>query len=271
MRVGIVGAGQGGNKVLTVLLRLPEVEVVGICDRDPEAPGMVRARELGLSTWTELELLLKQPDLDVIIEVTGSSAVQEKLQQSLPAGCHLLDATAARLLVNVATAQEELAQALRSTAEEIARVARDISSSLSAWEEKSREVNALSQEVAAASEQAAAGAQGTAGVLEIIRNVARQTNILGLNASIEAARAGESGRGFGVVAAEVRKLAAESDGAVKKASAAIDELQAFLEGVRTSMQKTGAVTEEQAVLAQKIGDSLAALSGAGARLGSLIA
>ncbi|HHY93167.1 MAG TPA: chemotaxis protein, partial [Firmicutes bacterium] len=43
MRVGIVGAGQGGSRVLAVLRCLPEVEVVGICDKNDDAPGLARA------------------------------------------------------------------------------------------------------------------------------------------------------------------------------------------------------------------------------------
>lgn len=268
MRVGIVGAGQGGSRVLAVLRCLPEVEVVGICDKNDDAPGLARARELGVPTWTDLAEFLKEPQLEMVIEVTGSAAVQDQLRRALPAGCHLVDAAAARLLVEVATLEQGLRERLQNTAIEIARAAASMGNSLSAWQDKARELSTQSQEVAAASEQAAASAQGTAEVLEVIRNLARQTNILGLNASIEAARAGESGRGFAVVAAEVRKLAAESDAAVKKVAAAVGELQSFLSGVQASMAKAGAVTEEQAALAAEISTVLKELTAASTKLGS---
>ncbi|BCV25765.1 methyl-accepting chemotaxis protein [Gelria sp. Kuro-4] len=271
MRVGIVGAGQGGSRVLAVLRNLPEVEIAGICDRNAAAPGLALARELGLPVWTDWQELLAQPGLDMVIEVTGIAAVQEGLRQALPPGCHLVDACSARLLIEVAAREEGLVARLKSTAEGIAQAARTMDASLAAWEEKSRELGTQSREVAAASEQAAAGAENTAEVLAVIRNLARQTNILGLNASIEAARAGESGRGFAVVAAEVRKLAAESDAAVKKVAAALDELQSFLAGVRTSMERAGALTEEQAALAAEISKVLAELSAEGSRLAELSA
>lgn len=269
MRVGIVGAGQGGRRILEVLHRLAEVEIVGICDRDEGAPGLVLARQYGLPTWTDYAHLLEQPNLELIIEVTGVEAVQEALRQNLPPGCHLLDATAARLLVEVATAQGELVEEVRRIAGEIAQAAQEIRNSLTAWEGKAQEAGEQAQEVAAASAQAASGAEGMADVLELIRTIARQTNILGLNASIEAARAGESGRGFAVVADEVRKLAAESDAAVKKVSGALSELQAFLATVRTSMERAGSLNEEQTKLAAEIGRVLSRLAAAGEELNNL--
>ncbi|WP_026698938.1 methyl-accepting chemotaxis protein [Alkalicoccus chagannorensis] len=79
----------------------------------------------------------------------------------------------------------------------------------------------------------------------MIRNISEQTNLLALNASIEAARAGEAGRGFSVVAEEIRKLAEQSNRFSEEISAVIQELSAKTQGAVNRMEESREVAEVQ--------------------------
>jgi methyl-accepting chemotaxis protein len=93
-------------------------------------------------------------------------------------------------------------------------------------------------------------------IIAVIDDIADQTNLLALNAAIEAARAGEQGRGFAVVADEVRKLAERTTKATKEIASMIKQIQSDTSGAVTSMNEGTTEVSKGIKLADKAGESL---------------
>jgi uncharacterized phage infection (PIP) family protein YhgE len=102
-----------------------------------------------------------------------------------------------------------------------------------------------------------------------IKKIADETNMLGLNAAIEAARAGEAGRGFGVVAGEIRKLSEQSKGTVPKIKQITDRIKIKVEETSEKSQNSLSSSQEQAAATEEITASIEEITSMSAELNKI--
>ncbi len=107
-------------------------------------------------------------------------------------------------------------------------------------------------------------------IIELINGISNQTNLLALNAAIEAARAGEAGRGFSVVADEIRALAEDSTSATEKIGRLIEEIQKGVKKAVSTMDDTEEVVDESVNAIEETGHSFKEIDGAAKQLKGLI-
>lgn len=114
---------------------------------------------------------------------------------------------------------------LTSVADHVAASSQELTAGMDDLQGKLQMVAKASGDLDKLSMELAGTSKKTDDIVNFIRNVANQTNLLGLNAAIEAARVGEMGRGFGVVAEEVRKLATASADSVHQITQALQQIR----------------------------------------------
>ncbi|KPD23928.1 methyl-accepting chemotaxis protein [Idiomarina zobellii] len=165
---------------------------------------------------------------------------------------------------SVATAITELS----SSAAEVAEHARQAADSANTADEEAgrsavivresvNNIEALTNELKKAGDQARllqGGSEKIGNILGVIVAIAEQTNLLALNAAIEAARAGEAGRGFAVVADEVRTLATRTQHSTDEISGIVDSIQGAIKDVSqiiTDVEGRSASTNEEALKAEQ--------------------
>lgn len=97
-KVAILGAGRGGRALLDLLHQIPSIEIVGIADRDPDAPGLQRAREFRVPVTTDAPALIRAQGVSLIMDVTGDPEMETYLRAHKPLAADILSGSASRLL-----------------------------------------------------------------------------------------------------------------------------------------------------------------------------
>lgn len=141
-------------------------------------------------------------------------------------------------------------------ARETARVANDGGSVVQQSIQGMDKISQVVEEAARAVDNLGQSSQQIGAIVAVIKEIAEQTNLLALNAAIEAARAGEQGRGFAVVADEVRKLAEKTTQATQEISAMIDSIQQETQQAVRSMGMGTAEVRNGVTMTHQAGEAL---------------
>jgi methyl-accepting chemotaxis protein len=151
----------------------------------------------------------------------------------------------------VASAAEELASSIEEIKRQVDETANVVNQATEATRHTNEKVSGLSN-----------SAQKIGDVVSLIQDIAEQTNLLALNATIEAARAGEHGKGFAVVASEVKELANQTSKATEEISSQINEIQGAtneavhaIAGIATTMEQVNEYTNSISIAVDEQGSA----------------
>jgi methyl-accepting chemotaxis protein len=275
-KVSIVGAGQGGASILNALKGIDSVDVVGICDVNDQAPGIIMAKQEGVPVYKDVKELLAVPGLEIVVEATGVEKVLQIINEEKGEHIYLIDSHGANLMMTIVEVREAMIADLHNEAERLSNMSQQLSSTIQDLGRVVNEVAGNAETMASQGENLTKSARNTVvelgeteEVLNIITSIAKQTKLLGLNAAIEAARSGEHGKGFAVVADEVKKLAENSSESTQKISQILSNIDSSVKLIAAGVNDAGKVVQLQAERTLAVAASIQQLEGMAEDLSAL--
>jgi methyl-accepting chemotaxis protein len=227
-------------------------------DRKDEFGEEAQAMKSLVGKWREIVGNVKNASDSVAAAATQLSGSAGQMSKGA--------STQAERAHQVATASEEMSQtvldisqnavSITSAASEAALTAKSGGTTVEAAVSEVREIASTVEESAGHMTALSELSRKIGDIIGIINDIADQTNLLALNAAIEAARAGEHGRGFAVVADEVRKLAERTTGATSEVSGIIREIQGRVTSAVSSIGNVSARVDRGVDLSSKAGTEL---------------
>jgi uncharacterized protein YukE len=207
MNIALVGGGRAAVILLDFFANKKDINVVGISDINELAPGMIRARNLGIPTTANSKELTQRPNVQTIIELTGNSKVRAELLENLRPDQDFMSANCAKLTSDIIEIQTSHNA---TTAKAVSEQFHDSIARLNA----------------------AIGNMDRA--YSNIEKLLRETELVALNAKIECARAGQAGDAFAKVVERMHEMLGNIREAMDKISIASIESHETLTKLKTA-------------------------------------
>lgn len=249
---------------MTQSVRLAELVAEGDLSRSIEVTGNDEASRL-LRALDAMQKTLREALKKINLSSTQLASASEELSsvtEEANRGLQLQNdeiQMAATAITEMSSAVDEVATTASQTAEASTESARLATQGQRQVHETVQAIALMNDDVATTSglvQDLAVQAQGIGTVLDVIRAIADQTNLLALNAAIEAARAGEAGRGFAVVADEVRALAHRTQVSTKEIESMIASIQTGTTDAVGAMKHSSQKAVQALEVAKAAGDAL---------------
>ncbi|WP_419812007.1 methyl-accepting chemotaxis protein [Bacterioplanoides sp.] len=199
---------------------------------------------------------------DLMTNMTGQTQGAIQDQQRILSGSAESMSSLVDISQNVAGSASSAAEATTDADQKSKQGLDVVQSAISGIDQLSRDIEQASQAIRTVENDS----NTIATILDVIRGIADQTNLLALNAAIEAARAGEQGRGFAVVADEVRSLASKTQESTTEIQTMIERLQSGAISAVNTMQSS---TEQASVCVSKAREAGEALNSISASVGDI--
>jgi len=203
--------------------------------------------EIANSFETEIGGVVDQVALSVTDMQKSSIAIADMIDQVREQSTHGAQA-AGKASDNIAT--------MASASEELASSILEISRQVSVSSDIANQAVTTSEQTAQTMDNLLLSANKIGEVIDLIRDIAEQTNILALNATIEAARAGEAGKGFAVVASEVKSLANQTEKATKDVSVQIADIQTIVSKAVVAIKKVNKTITDMNAITSSISSAI---------------